>query len=264
MKFFCLQNRFWFFPLTMVLLLFFSCKSTKPTTTEGTIKETFAEAPVNLDFSYLSSKVTVEYDGYNLQGQIRIKNDSILWLSLSKFGLELGRVKATPDSVFFLNKFQSECLLGSYSDLSKMIGFDINFNILQSLLLGNDFACFDNQALKKQTDNKLWLFQFENRKTLDNCKFLFKNTLQQMMLVDPANKKIIENHLKVSGKAAELHALYSNFTIVGNQLMSSLLKLSTGMNGNAISISIEYSGIQFENSLSFPFSIPSKYKTGSF
>ncbi|NJO89334.1 MAG: DUF4292 domain-containing protein [Chloroflexia bacterium] len=36
-----------------------------------------------------------------LKGNLRIQKDSLIWISLSGFGIEAARLKCTKDSVFF-------------------------------------------------------------------------------------------------------------------------------------------------------------------
>ncbi len=60
-----------------------------------------------LKFSTLNlKKITINYEEgdkkHSFRGSLRILKDSIIWLSISKMGIEGMRVKLTPDSVAFI------------------------------------------------------------------------------------------------------------------------------------------------------------------
>lgn len=76
-------------------------------------------------------------EGATLNGQIRLVQDSILWITASKI-IELGRVKATPDSVFFCSNALSRYYRGTYDDLYRRAGYLTSFAELQTLVTAPD------------------------------------------------------------------------------------------------------------------------------
>jgi hypothetical protein len=50
----------------------------------------------------------IDWDGQRLSGRInvRILHDSIIWVQIQKLGFEVGRMLITPDSAFFINRFE--------------------------------------------------------------------------------------------------------------------------------------------------------------
>ena len=74
-------------------------------------------------------------DDISVNGQLRMRRDSVIWVSLNKF-IELGRAKLTRDSIFVYAKIASRYFEGTYSDLEKVAGITTDFESLQELFLG--------------------------------------------------------------------------------------------------------------------------------
>lgn len=79
-------------------------------------------------------------DDIAVNGQLRLRRDSVIWVNLNKF-IELGRAKLTRDSVFVYAKIAGRYFEGTYSDLQKVAGITTDFESLQELFLGEkDFV----------------------------------------------------------------------------------------------------------------------------
>lgn len=94
------------------------------------------------DFTFLNCKSKIEFsdgvDNFNASANIRVKKDSIIWVSITAtLGIEAVRCLITTDSVYIINKLQKEYYCYSYQSLKKRLNFDINYNLIQSVLYGN-------------------------------------------------------------------------------------------------------------------------------
>ena len=123
----------------VAIALFVNCRSTKTIIDNEPELSVAVVEPADFEFSTISRNFTAKPDGFNitLNGQLRIKHDSIIWITLSKM-VEIGRAKLTQDSIFVFLKIQNRYFAASYADLYKAIGVDINYQTVQALLLGND------------------------------------------------------------------------------------------------------------------------------
>lgn len=152
-----------------------------------------------IDFKYLKakSKIAIVKDGKtdNVSANIRIKKDSIIWLSVT-FGVfgEVARALITKDSAFVsaLNQknFKREYHKYSFVELSREYNFDLNFNIIQSAIIGS-------QPIKKKykllKDKGFFLLkQKEGRVTIDNYVGEVDRKLKKVMLEDelPTKRKM--------------------------------------------------------------------------
>ncbi len=95
----------------------------------------------NTTFAFLSAKGKAQIDlkgnkqGANLA--LRMRRDSIIWLSASLVGVEGVRAVLTHDSVRVLNRLEKTYFSGSYDYLSKLLNVPVSFAQMQALLLGD-------------------------------------------------------------------------------------------------------------------------------
>jgi hypothetical protein len=97
-----------------------------------------------LNFFTFQAKAKVAYNVNGSGGQytanIRLKKDSIIWLSLTgAFGIEGVRVFITPDSVFIMNHFTNSVERHTVSYLQTLSHLPVNFYELQNFILGIPF-----------------------------------------------------------------------------------------------------------------------------
>jgi len=126
-----------------------------------------------LPFDYLTAKSKFsfksnEQDFDNTNINIRIKKDSVIWISVTGVGFEIARGLITPDSIVFMDKFHKDYFVFSYQQLSKQYNFDLNFALLQSIIVGNlPFPPNGNDGVAQENDFFL-LRQTSNRLNIDN------------------------------------------------------------------------------------------------
>ena len=152
-----------------------------------------------IDFKYLKakSKIAIVKDGKtdNVGANIRIKKDSIIWLSVTYgvFG-EVARALITKDSTFIsaINQktLKKEYHKYSFAELSQEYNFELNFNIIQSAIIGS-------QPIKKKyklsKDKGFFLLkQKEGRVMIDNYVGEVDRKLKKVMLEDelPTKRKM--------------------------------------------------------------------------
>ena len=95
----------------------------------------------NTTFTYLSAKGKAQV---NMKGNVkganlalRMRRDSIIWVSASLVGVEGVRAVLTPDSVRVLNRIDHTYFTGGYDYLSKLLNVPVSFAQMQALLLGD-------------------------------------------------------------------------------------------------------------------------------
>mgnify|MGYP000888370455 FL=1 len=92
-----------------------------------------------LHYDYLSARfnATFKQDKHNTQitGQIRIKRDSAIWISVSPLmGIEMARFLITNDSIRYLNRMENTYMLNSFDYINRLINSTLDFDMLQSKL----------------------------------------------------------------------------------------------------------------------------------
>ena len=105
------MNRLWLLALGFWLLVLGSCSTNKNVSSIRNLSANHIIREVErnqFEFDNLETKFNVKVKGDNnigLKGQMRMQNDSVIWISLSlKLGIEVARVMITDDSVKFMNR----------------------------------------------------------------------------------------------------------------------------------------------------------------
>lgn len=276
-----LKKRIAFFPYSLVLPCFLmvclmigglSCSTKKsiirePLRVEG---ETYLLEKLEhseLKFDWLSARCNIvvtdeKRSKTEFNGQIRMKADSVLWISLSPaLGIEVARLMITSDSIKFVNRIDKAYFKGDFEFISQVFQTTVDFDILQAILLGNDMHQYENSSFRASIDNMEYKLQSTNRlkdrkfhKQPENPKILVQN-----IWLNPDNFKISRIHLKEFGEDNKrLQADYRNFIPVDNQLFPSVLDLDL-QSEKKLHIQITFSKVELDQPQAFPFKIPDNY-----
>lgn len=256
------MNRLWLLALGFWLLALGSCSTNKNVSSIRNLSANHIIREVErnqFEFDNLETKFNVKVKGDNnigLKGQMRMQNDSVIWISLSlKLGIEVARVMITDDSVKFMNRTNKTYFSESVESFrdsgvrelgnSGVLEFG-NLGILdflQDLLVGNDVLLSKNDKFKVTIED-------------DNYKLTSdKNTF----LVTPKTFKVKSYQLSaISGQLSAVSVKYDNFQEVNGRLLPTKIILDAGDIFD-INIEIDYSEIKVGEKLEFPFNISKKY-----
>ena len=119
--------------IVAVALLAVGCRSTRQAATAPV--EVAAPAAPQRQLSVITFTAIVE--GISASGQMRVAEDSVLWVSVNKL-IELGRAKATKDSVWVTTTFGDHHFAGSYDDLQRLTKRRITFDEMQAMAMADD------------------------------------------------------------------------------------------------------------------------------
>lgn len=109
-------------------------------------------------FEWMTANLNIQAEGHgqafdNLSGQLRMRRDSIAWLSVTAtMGVEALRVKMNADSVWLINRMDKTYLAEPLDTISSLTGLPVSLPWLQSLL-------FDNKEGLPPVENQTVLLQ---------------------------------------------------------------------------------------------------------
>lgn len=209
-----------------------------------------------LDFEYLNTKSKIRFQNddkdISVTATIRIKKDSLIWLSLSPaFGIEAARALVTQDSLKIVNRLEREYMVYDFKSLSEKFNFDINFELIQSMLLGEMPIpkSLEDQVSKK--DGHFVIHQERENLTADNYIAANKMRPERIQLSENST----ENNLSL---------IYDNFQPLSTFLIpysnKIILNYKKGEARHTTLIDIDHGKAEIADaSLKFPFNIPQKY-----
>ena len=270
-RFFCGFNVFLLSLLLLMLLSFTSCKSAKemvkekdvlrtdvkieakPTAEELLVEEVHSLSP---NFSYYSSKLDIEYGGMSYSGTLRIGKDSVIWASLGKFGIEAARLMLTKDSILFMNKLTHDYFVGDYNFIVNMLGFKLNYDIIQAILLGEDFSEYETNDFRVERNNDLVTINF-----LTRANSLQPNSfpkLKQALIYNSKTKRIERNYFEIINSINKMDINYPSYITLNSISFPQQMNIIV-TRGDKINITIKTEKHKVNTSLEFPFSIPKNY-----
>lgn len=204
-----------------------------------------------LDFKTMRGRIRVDYnDGSYSQDfglSFRMEKDKAIWMSAT---LSVVKVLITPNRVSFYNKLDNTYFDGDFSFISNLLGAELNFEKVQNLLLG--------QAIFNLKDESFTAGITENSYELKPAKdfSLFK----RLFLVEPKNFKMALQQISQPEENRLLNVDYKTYQKVGNKVIPDKILVTALENDKTVKIEIEYRNVEFDQKVSFPYSIPRGYK----
>jgi hypothetical protein len=209
-----------------------------------------------IDFDYLSAKARMVFTDdkkeRDVKAHIRIRKDSVIWMTFTVVGVQGGRALINKDSITVVSTVNKEYYVFDYQELSKRYNFEINYFTIQSAILGNLIAP------RMDTDK---INQGSSFNTLQQDR----STVSILNYINAASKKLEKVEMKEENTKNSVNINYTNFQPVGNKIypfngvVSIFYKNPNGVINNN-TITLEYSKAEVgDKELKFPFNIPRKY-----
>lgn len=258
------------FSLLAISLFNTSCRSkknlTKASLREFTASRLIKEVEKNeFDFDYLQAKMNLKIEtkekSFGAKGQLRMKKDSIIWISVSlPLGLEVIRMKVSPDSVYFLNRSEKTYLtenIDVFGDISPMI---TSVGFLQSLIIGNDINLRESDNYKVDIKDNRYNLQITHklkksiRQSDEEWKVMMKD-----LWIDPMMYRITKYDIKeFNDNKRKIEIQYADFEEVNEKFIPT--KIIINVHGDmTLKAVINLSNITTSKNLDFIFNIPKKY-----
>ncbi len=220
-----------------------------------------------LKYDWISAKFSAEYENKgkknSFNGQIRIRKDSVIWISLTPMlGIEALRVMISQDSVKMINRLNDTWFIGDYEYVNRFLDTNIDFDLLQAFLLGNDLRYYEDGKFRAAIDRGEYKLstgeRHKLRKFVKGSSEQLKTFIQNIWL-DPENFKITHADVKEIGKDnIKLESNYGKFEPVNGQLFPHEMQYTIKA-ANTIKVKSEFSRIVINTPQQFPFKIPSTF-----
>ena len=219
------------------------------------IKDNYYQLLANkIEFETFTAKVNTDYQGgdgkkYDVNVFVRMKKDSLIWISVNAaLGIEAMRVLIDKDSVRVLNKLDKEYQVRSLEFLTEVAALPLDLRTLQQLIIGNPVFLDTNIVSYATEGNKLSLLSegqwFRHLISMNNNDHLVLHS--KLDDVD-----ILRNRtcfLTYSDYETDKGAKFST-----NRTISVTEK-------NKLDVKLNFKQYAFNETLSYPFSVPKNYK----
>lgn len=208
-----------------------------------------------IDFEYFHGKARMVFKDdkkeREVKANIRIRKDSVIWMNFSVIGVQGGKALINRDSITILSTVDKEYYVFDYKELSSRFNFEINYDAIQSAILGNLIATrSDADGITEGASYNLLEQQ--------------RGTVSVKNYINAASRKLEKVEMKEENTNNSIAINYSNFQPVGDKIypfnggVSIFYKTPKGLLNT--SITLEYTKAEVGNKeLRFPFNIPRKY-----
>ena len=251
-----------------------SCRSTKKLQSAISKKDTVAIVTIDtdslknidnimdnvrkhhIDFNTFSAKIKVQYEDNkgkqpDINAFVRMKKDSLIWISINAtfLNIEAFRVLISRDSIWILNKLNKQVEYHSLSYLDDVAKIPLDFKTLQDIILGNPIYVGNRIVAYKKTENRILIStvgeQFKNLLTLSATN----NYLVERIKLDDINLAYNRTgdltYYEYENKSGVFFSTFREITVAEK---------------TKVDITLNFKQYDFNNDLSYPFSIPKNYK----
>jgi Domain of unknown function (DUF4292) len=222
-------------------------------------------------FNWMSAKIScVAYDDSSsgeFEVNLRMRKDSVIWMNvLGPLNIKIARILITKDSVKFVQfqdgtlGAQPKCFQGDFALLSQLLQTDVDYEMMQSLLIGNSVTFYEEDEKLRSSIN-----QGECRYTLSTIrKRKLKKVLEgqkplqdplQTISLDPSTFKIL-NILFLDEQTRTFRASYSSFTPLDSMQFPYKAEFFAKGISKSAGITLNYTKVTLNKPTDFPFSIP--------
>jgi hypothetical protein len=208
-----------------------------------------------INYKTFSAKVKVNFEGfdgknYDFNAFIRIQKDRMIWVLINaSFGIEAFRILITPDSVKVISKLEKTYRLRSVNFLQDIAHLPVDFKVLQDLLVGNAiYLDSSNIAFYRKDENGVSLMSvggyFRNYITLNGNDYTVKHSK-------------LDDQDEMRARTCDI--TYSDYEKRDSFFFSTYRKISVAER-TKLDVQLGFKQYNFNEALSFPFSIPKNYK----
>jgi hypothetical protein len=244
-----------FYLFLVSTFLLFSCSKKITAPTIAPIPSRPVLNVQDIQFEYFHGKARMVLRDANkereVKANIRVRKDSVIWMTFSVIGVQGGKALINKDSITIVSNVDKEYYVFEYNELSKRYNFNINYDVIQSAMLGNLLLSRKEEDDVKQESSMFMLTQQAG-------------TVEVKNYINAASMKVEKIEMKEFNSNNSLVINYSNFQPVEDKLfpyngtINLFYKTLAGVLNTTIIF--EYNKAEVgDKELNFPFNIPKKY-----
>ena len=208
-----------------------------------------------INFQTFSGKAKVQFEDKNgrqpdANAIIRMEKNTKIWISLSAafLNIEVVRILITPDSLILINKLEKTVEVHPYRFIQEVVQLPLSFSMLQDIIIGNPIFVGDSVINSAILGNNILIKTGNN--SLNNSLAISR---QSHLLSSSKITNIFNGDVRIASME------YGDYNADG-QLQFATYRSLNVESPSKIDLRMSFKEFEFNNELSFPFSIPGNYK----
>ena len=182
--------------------------------------------------------------------KLRLEKDKAIWLSGTVFGFPVAKALITPDRVTYYVKINKTYFDGDFSEINRLLGAELDFTMLQNLLLGDLLFEMNPKDYDSSIDQQAYLLTPTQENELADLLFW----------IHPINYKIEKQEIRTFENNRFLSIKYTDYKEIDATAIPGTVEIVAKDDKNDASIRFDYKSVKLDQELSFPYKIPSGYK----
>lgn len=224
-------------------------EKTAPEANESKVEKLNALKTADFDYSTLAMRakadVAINDNVNDVTLNFRIRKDQAIWVSVTAVaGLEVARALITPDSIKIMNRLENVYLKKPFRYIHRYTNDQINFSMVQSILVGNSIPEMLTTEATLQTAPQLELSGM-----LSTIRYALtysnQNKLVRTQLSDPDDQTI-----RIS---------YGDFVSTNGKDFPQSVNIKSRAGNKSIAAQLRYSKIEVNPVVEMPFSVPKRF-----
>ena len=229
--------------LLVSILILSACGTTKKTVSTGTDTVMTNDAAKmsasdiirfnenqQVTVQWLSGNAGIDYKGkpmsVSASSNIIWRRDSIIYLSIKKFGFSVAKAKVTRDSIFIHNQLQGTHIAEPLSYIETHFGIPGNFDMVQKILFGQPVFLTDKKNLKPFYNAAQQTLTLSGSDATRNAVYNF----------DAADFQLKDMTIEEPAASRSINIINSNADVLGDKKFSYLrtININSPQTGKAV------------------------------
>lgn len=194
------------------------------------------------------TKLSIDGKSNDVTLNIRIQHTKKIWVSITAIlGVEVARALITPDSIMVVNRLQGVYLKKPFSYIYNYASRQVNYQTVESLLVGNPIPELLNGNSKVTTGA--------------NGNTILSGNLQSIiysLLIGP-DYKVTQTSLTNASAGQSLQVSNSQFIQADKWIIPSQINITSTVKSRNIQAELQYNRTEFNQPLEYPFTIPDRF-----
>lgn len=193
----------------------------------------------------------------NVNANMRIRRGEIIRITVAPFlGIEVARIDITPEKVLAIDRMNKRYVELGFGELSSLLNTELDFNILQSLIL-NEIFIPGREKLSQSDAERFALSSYG-----DQAKLQVKGTkrIGYSFFTSATDGRLEETVISLKGLPYSLHCRYTDFTMLGNDVFPQSVEMQSEGTDKKYSLSMKLSRIGTDSDWDARSEVSSKYR----
>ena len=249
----------------IVIITIVSISSCKTIQFEGKVDKTKINSQKTLVDSILANKFCLQWmksrgnitllikeKEEEIDFNIRLRKDSLIWINLSKYKKKIARSKISKDSIVLTLEYPEKSFyIGSFVKIANEIGMTFSYNLLEDLFTGGSYI----SNLDK------FSFNIEDGQYHIYSKIKKERTINFQSWINPTTFKSNRINLSSPKSKAEIDLFFLDWSKFDGGVFPLKVRVILKTNSSEYSLELNHKSIKFDIPLKFPaVNVDKKYQ----